>query len=362
MPNAFEIDFLPVGENSKSGDAITMRFGDYENGVWRSQNVVVIDGGNAASGAAMVEHIRKVYNTNKVNRVFLTHTDIDHASGLRTVVEEMEVGKIWMHRPWKHWSDLKDSIQDGRITKSSFTERMREAYQYAHDIEQIAIKKSIDIVAPHQGNRYTVGGEPILTVLGPGKEFYLSLIQSSEKTPAMDVQESMLRSYTETETTREFEDMRFETEHLGEDGDYVTSCENNMSLILLFQAAGEKFLFTGDSGTMGLYKAIYFAIENGIDLKTLTGFQVPHHGSRRNLSKGILDHIHAQNALISCSAKGAPKHPSPIVTNALLRRGMAPFVTQGVLLNRRSLNLPIRSGLYAAIPSPFQNWVDVPKD
>ncbi len=45
----FEIDFLPVGENSVE-DAIALRFGDYENGIWKNQKVIVIDGGNAASG------------------------------------------------------------------------------------------------------------------------------------------------------------------------------------------------------------------------------------------------------------------------------------------------------------------------
>ncbi|TDW97117.1 ComEC/Rec2 family competence protein [Dinghuibacter silviterrae] len=362
MPNAYEIDFLRVGENSKSGDAIAIRLGDYENGIWKNQQVIVIDGGNAASGKAMVEHIRKYYHTNKVSRVFLTHTDIDHAYGLRTVMEEMEVGKIWMHRPWNHWPDLKDSIKDGRITKSSFTERMREAYQYAHDLEQIALKKAIPIVAPHQGMSYVIGDSPILTVLGPGKEFYLSLIQSSEKTPPMEIQERLSKGYTEVETTTEFEDMSFATEHLGEDGDYVTSCENNMSLVTLFQVGTDKILFTGDAGTMGLYKAIYYAIENGIDLKTLTAYQVPHHGSRRNLSKGILDHIYAPSAFISCSAKGAPKHPSPIVINALLRRHTASYTTQEGDLMWRSSNLPMRPDWYSAVPASFTTWVEVPKD
>ena len=39
----FEIDFLPVGDKSKSGDAICMRWGNLHDPL--KQNVMVVDGG-----------------------------------------------------------------------------------------------------------------------------------------------------------------------------------------------------------------------------------------------------------------------------------------------------------------------------
>src|SRR5688572_5263922 len=117
--NSLEIDFLPVGEENKSGDAIALRFGMYENRGWKSQTIFIIDGGDSDSGDALVRHVREVYKSDKVDRVILTHPDRDHASGLRNVIEELKVDKIWMHRPWNHWGDLKDSIVDGRVTKNS---------------------------------------------------------------------------------------------------------------------------------------------------------------------------------------------------------------------------------------------------
>jgi glyoxylase-like metal-dependent hydrolase (beta-lactamase superfamily II) len=118
MPQAFEIDFLPVGDATKSGDAITIRLGEYEAGRWLWQKVMVIDGGNLASGNALVQHIKTYYGTNTVDYMFLTHPDGDHASGLRPVIEQLTVKKLVMHRPWRYWSDLKDSIKDGRITNA----------------------------------------------------------------------------------------------------------------------------------------------------------------------------------------------------------------------------------------------------
>jgi len=356
--NSLEIDFLPVGEESKCGDAIAFRFGFYEAGAWKNQTIFIIDGGNSASGDALVKHVKEIYNSTKVDRVILTHPDGDHASGLRNVIEELQVGKIWMHRPWNHWNDLKDSIVDGRVTKKSFGNTLREAYQYAHDIEQLAIKKKIEIFAPHQGSRYTVGDQEILKILGPSKEFYLGLIQTSEKTPDMELVETISRYLTASKKEIVPEDLRFETEHLA-DTDEITTSENNMSLILLLTVAGAKILFTGDAGTQGLFNSIKYATSNNISLNDLDLFHVPHHGSRHNLSKGILKYINSKNSIISCSLKGEPKHPSPIVINSLIRRNMNPHWTKGCLINYHTGAVPMRSDLVPITTTlPFSNFVE----
>lgn len=54
----FEIDFLPVGEGERSGDAIAFRYG-----LPGSYRVMVVDGGTKASGEKLVEHIRLHYGT-----------------------------------------------------------------------------------------------------------------------------------------------------------------------------------------------------------------------------------------------------------------------------------------------------------
>jgi beta-lactamase superfamily II metal-dependent hydrolase len=100
-----EIDFLPVGNGEKSGDAIALRFGNLF-GKRSGQIVMVIDGGTLESGAALVEHIKSFYGTSTVDIVLSTHPDADHASGLSVVLEELVVGQVWMHRPWEHCSEI----------------------------------------------------------------------------------------------------------------------------------------------------------------------------------------------------------------------------------------------------------------
>lgn len=152
--------------------------------------------------------------------------------------------------------------------------------------------------------------------------------------------------------------MNFETEHLAEDHEN-TSAENDMSLILLLQVGGSKVLFTGDSGTRGLFEAIKFAMSKNISLKDLDIFHVPHHGSKHNLSKGILKYIGATYGFISCAKKGEPKHPSEVVTNSLWRRNIKPYLTKESLLTYHNDLVPKREEFFDAIPFPFSYYTEI---
>jgi len=95
----YEIDYIPVGEGAKSGDAIALRYGNL-HGPRSEQTVVVIDGGTLESGDALVEHVIGRYGTNVVDIAFLTHPDGDHAHGMRRVLERLQVNQLSMHLPW----------------------------------------------------------------------------------------------------------------------------------------------------------------------------------------------------------------------------------------------------------------------
>src|SRR5260370_10701724 len=97
----YEVDFLAVGDGEKSGDAITVRFGNLY-GPREQQFILVIDGGTNESGMQMVKHIRRYYQTDWVDLVLSGHPDADHSSGLEVVLEELGVMRLWMHRPWVH--------------------------------------------------------------------------------------------------------------------------------------------------------------------------------------------------------------------------------------------------------------------
>jgi len=95
---------------------------------------------------------------------------------------------------------------------------------------------------------------------------------------------------------------------------------NNSSIILLIEGYGKKLLFTGDAGKRALRDAITVR-----DISRLTWFDVPHHGSRRNLDTQIINHLAPQVAYIS--SPGTTKHPRRTVIRALQKAGAVVFST-----------------------------------
>lgn len=99
---SYEIDFLPVGDGERSGDAIALRYGDLHRG---DQIVTVVDGGYTDDGEALMDHIERYYRTTFVDRVINTHPDDNHIRGLIPLVEKLSVGEgvdapaVVLHQP-----------------------------------------------------------------------------------------------------------------------------------------------------------------------------------------------------------------------------------------------------------------------
>ncbi len=141
MHDFYEIDFLPV-HTTKSGDAIAIRYQDGAH--WY---VHVVDGGYASTASDLAKHIRTYFGTETINNVVVTHPDQDHAEGLAPILEEMEVGALWMLRPWTYAAQLLPHF--ARYTSvANLAERLREEYPYIAELETIANRKSIPIGAP----------------------------------------------------------------------------------------------------------------------------------------------------------------------------------------------------------------------
>ena len=348
MPDFFEIDFLDV-ESDKSGDAIPIHY--QLGGV---DYIHVVDGGFQDTGDSIVSHIRNYYaNPPYVDHVVVTHPDGDHAGGLRTVLEELLVGKLWMLRPWLYADQL--LYQFPRFQSAqSLAARLKEIYPNLAALEEIALRKGIAIGEPFQGVQ--VGA---FVVMAPTKPRFLDLIVNSEKTPESRSEEEAspfdaLANVFEKATLKiknfikaAWGDEVFSTEE--------TSAENEMSVIQFAVLNGEKILLTGDAGREGLAEAAAYAPYVGLSLPGINRFQVPHHGSRRNVSTELLDQwlgprLSSQpvpgeetfTAIVS-SAKKDTHHPRRAVVRALIHRGAKVITTEGINI-RVQVDAPAREG------------------
>jgi beta-lactamase superfamily II metal-dependent hydrolase len=365
MGVGYEIDFLPVGEGEKSGDAIALRFGNLF-GERQEQFVMVIDGGTQDSGKQLVEHIKKYYKTDRVDLVVSTHPDSDHASGLTVVLNGLKIDRLWMHKPWEHASNIRSLFQSGRITDTSLRETLRGALENANELERIARQKGIPIDEPFAGEVLPFANIGV-QVLGPSRTFYESLLPFFRETPQPRQTGIFERAVTAVLEAVKWIAEIWPIETLTDPAVDASSAENNTSVILLFRIDDHLILLTADAGVPALEQAAAYAESAGVDLTRCRLIQVPHHGSRRNVGPTILDRIlgpkfqrpgNDKTAYVSAAKDGAPKHPSRKVANAFQRRGAKErvFATQGGA-KCHPHNAPDR-GWSTATPLPFYEQVE----
>lgn len=349
----YEIDYIPVGDGERSGDAICLRYGNLY-GSRNEQTVVVIDGGYKESGEKLVEHIKQYYGTSLVDLVVASHSDSDHISGLIPVLENLKVKHLAMHKPWEHSDNIKNFFKNSRLTPNGLETKLLKSLDKASALENLAVELNIPITEPFQGVK---GFNNTFHVLGPSQAFYESLIALFRTTPeANDLLSKLLFPAQEVarEVAQWVEDT-FDIDLLNDDND-ETSAENNSSTIILFNVDGHKLLFTGDSGKTGLLNATTYANNLGIALNDLHFFDVPHHGSRKNLCTNVLKSVCGQTAFISAS-KESKKHPSRRVTNTLQKFNSTVFVNRDKTISH-SHEAPPRAFWTALTPEPFHEKVE----
>lgn len=322
MADFIELDFMETGDRG-SGDAIAIRHrrGDDD---W----IYIVDGGYTDDGQKLLEHIRDYYEKPPyIDHVVLTHPDADHASGLETVLTDQRVRCLWMNRPWEHVDDLMPRFKRYQ-DRNRLISRLKSAFPKAAELEEIADDKGIVIRDAFRGDRIGV-----FTVLSPLRSTYLDLVVESDKTPVpADKMMAKLEEGVSAAAWGE-ENLKGDTEG--------TSAENETSVVQFAEVCGQKVLLTGDAGVRALTEGHDAAVKMKKSTSALNWFQVPHHGSRRNLSSEVLDTWLGNKlpraaespttvAIISANRKDK-EHPKKAVIRALIHRGRRVVQTKGTL-------------------------------
>lgn len=355
MSDFYEIDLLEI-KSVKSGDAIAIR---YEvNG---AQAIHVIDGGYSDTGKSMVEHINAYYgNPARIDHVVVTHPDGDHAAGLTEILEEFEVGTLWMLRPWLYADQL-----IGRFSRFTSVEnlqqRLKEIYPNIAALEELALKKGVAIEAPFQGSQI---GE--FTVLAPSPSRFFDLVVESDKTPEA-VQENAAATFAEVLAKLAAKAVNLVKAAWGAEvfPESGTTAENEMSVVQHAKLNGESIVFTGDAGRDAMLEAADYAPFAGLVLPGVNRFQVPHHGSRHNVSTAVLDRwlgsvLSAKpvegsepfTAAVSAS-KDDKDHPRKAVLRGVIHRGAEVHSNETGTLCMKGGSAPARNwGSAVRLPYP----------
>lgn len=354
MPQGFEIDFLPVGENSCSGDAICVRYGSPETGY----KINIVDGGYSSTTETIIAHLNDHYGRpTYIHNVVLTHADRDHAAGLIGILEKYQVGALWMNRPWLYAEQIVHHFH-GNWTVPGLVRHLRDEFDKLVELENIAIRKGIPIYEPLQGAQI---GE--FVVLAPSRERYIGLIPDLDKAPKVYADTALDWLVGVAKKAVAFVRETWSGETLSDNPD-PTSASNESSVVQAALIDEKLLVLTGDTGPDGLNEAADHLA--GLGSFQPYFFQVPHHGSRRNvtpaalnrwLGKPLVETSQSRGVAYCSAAADDEEHPRKKVVNAFMRRGYPVHTTNGVAKCHRN-NMSARLGWGSSIAEPFSQEVE----
>ena len=303
-PSAIEFDMLSVGD----ADAIlvTAWFGD--------QTIHTLVDAGTASDASTVTDLLAYRGITHLHNVLCTHLHQDHAGGVEELlrVGDTAVGTVWLHDLdlAVDWAFLEFLSSLGLYEKT--VSGLLDIRTRAAQIRALARAVGADVRHPFKGDG--IGG---LEVCGPSNRLFAEIYSATGVLAELEKMKSGRRD-------RELHDLVLTA--MGDDaaqsalGGEPTDPINESSVILGTKVAGRTCLLTGDAGIRGLTE-----VASHYDLRGLHLLQVPHHGSRRNMSETLVQHFSPTIAAISCT--GSRKHPSQALVNALKRTGSTVYST-----------------------------------
>ncbi|RWP25149.1 hypothetical protein [Mesorhizobium sp.] len=345
----YEVDFLPVGDSN--GDAICVRYARPDGGY----AIHIIDGGYADTGKTIIDHVEKYYGTaHFIDHVVLSHGDDDHATGLIPVMEHFDVGALWMNRPWLYAADIIDSFH-GNYSIVGLAQEIRASYPRLAELEDIANANGVPIYEAFAGTQI---GE--FTILAPTHERYLKLIPEFSRTPESYAEAEKSLGGLLVELAKKLahfiED--WTTESLSDNPPKCTA-SNESSLVQQAIIDSRRILLTADAGPEALNEAADVATNFGL-FGALNIIQIPHHGSRRNVTPTLLNRWLGQpvaegvsRGTALCSVgNNKSEYPRKRVTNAFMRRGYSVISTRGQTKSSY-FGMDNKPGWVAATPETF---------
>lgn len=248
-----------------------------------------------------------------IDHVVATHPHDDHSGGLVELLgdPEFRFGQFWMHLPWNH-INVKDYWVNLQLTEAKKAAKiLTESLQTQLALTTALGRRGVVPLEPFAGTK--IG---FMNVLGPSLTFYRTMVGEFKDLEKLMAFEGQITAHERAILLEEvYERYGIAEGADGELGGEPTEPENDSCVILGAEYNRNVFLFTADAGVPALEN-----VANGwTGLRNCKWMQVPHHGSRRNISEDLIDWFKPEVAFVS--ACGDRKHPRQKVVNAFKKRG-----------------------------------------
>jgi beta-lactamase superfamily II metal-dependent hydrolase len=339
MYDGVEVDMLSLGD----ADCILVTF-------WNGSTThrVLIDGGNKGD-APVVRNFLRHRNIKVIDDIIVTHLHDDHSGGVLELLSDTTLlfGKLWCHIPQWHvpngdmnkvWAALKaagTSEEGQQIQKSLST---------VESLWAVAKNRGINHDEPFKGKK--IGG---LEVCSPTEEFYNGLVVEMTDVEKIKAEDAAQERYNLQTVIEEQLSKVLAGDSSGRSSlltDPHTTPENESSVVTGTTFDGKVILLTADAGTCALTN-----VTRDYKVAQLRFMQIPHHGSRRNITQSLIEIFAPKTAFVS--AVGNAKHPRRAVVNAFKKVNTKVFSTHypsPTSLLYRLGNVPLRNDYENATP------------
>jgi len=310
MYNGIEVDMLSLGD----ADCILVS-------CWSGLSVhrVLIDGGNKGD-APIVRGFLRGLSINTIDDVLSTHLHDDHSGGLIELLADQTLtfGKLWCHIP--HWHvESMDKVRGTlkAVGTSDEAANIRKSITTVESLFNTAKERGIAHEEPFKGKR--IGS---LEVCSPTEEFYNALVAEITDAGRIKAEDAAAVRYDVQTTLEEAMSKGILGALSGSSllADPHTTPENESSTVTGTQHDGKVLLFTSDAGTSALTNVV-----SSYKVAGVQWMQIPHHGSRRNLTESLIETFSPKIAYVS--AAGSDKHPRRAVVNAFKKLGSRVYST-----------------------------------
>ncbi len=331
--NGIEIDMMSLGD----ADSILVT-------QWTGNEYlrVLIDGGNKGS-ADTVRAFLRGRGVTYLHHVVCSHPHDDHAAGLVELLLDpsLRVDRVWVHNPEAHVDMLRVEYALNQTHGLRRAHVISETLKMVRTLRDVCALREIPTSEPFAGDQ--IG---MFTVVGPTVAYYAELFAQFADSRAIRASEALVSSLPNTGLLEAI--LQSTSPPVSEtlESDPATEPENNSSVVLAMRYGSKLYLFTADAGAQAL---VHAAQQD--ELGGCHWMQIPHHGSRRNITKPLIEYFRPACAFVS--ATGNTKHPRRAVVNAFKRVGTRVYSTHypnGGHLRHYNGVVPDRVGYTPATP------------
>ena len=300
--NANEIKIFQVG----CGDCIGISFTDNDKD--KKKHHILIDAGYLTtypfSVKPFVEEV--LASGQKIDLFVITHYDNDHIGGMHPFIHQYGKGNI-VEKYWFNYSHLKDPLIENPIGGDSSFKQGKDLRDNLLELDKGKSKaeRKLNINPITTGSPPVKIGDAKLTVLSPGKDEFEKYIKKWKKEARTLLEKKTLfdSSYKEEDKDKEwnksFNDLLYKrsSEGFKEDINIV----NGSSIAFLFELKKFSILFLADARPSVIKKSLEDLVHSDSEKKRLKVdyVKLSHHGSKRNISREMLDLIDCRNFIIS---------------------------------------------------------------